>query len=175
MSAGGESLGSQSAAPIGPGDHVRGEPGAPAAILFLDLACPHCAADWQRVRELPLLLCVRHFPIAGKRPRAPALHAATEAAADLGGEDAFWQMWDSLVDDQAHSDDPHLWARAEAIGLDLERFEKIRRSDAVVARVRSAFIGGVRAGVVGTPSVFCAGWLIDGDIPRRLQAIARGA
>ena len=62
-----------------PADHVRGD--GPEAIVYLDLACPQCAAAWARIRELPLRLCVRHFPLASKRPRSPALHAAAEAAA----------------------------------------------------------------------------------------------
>ncbi len=40
-------------------------------------------------------------------------------------------MHDSLLEDQGHLDDPHLWERAERLGLDLERFEEDRRSAAV--------------------------------------------
>ena len=111
---------------IGPADHVRGD--GPEAIVYIDLACPQCAAAWGRIRELPLRLCVRHFPLAAKRPRSPALHAAAEAAASQR-EDAFWAMVDSIYADHGHQDDPHLWERARALGLDLERFESERRSD----------------------------------------------
>ena len=60
-------------------------------------------------------------------------------------------MVDSLYADRGHVDDPHLWQRAERLGLDLERFEADRRSDAVAARVRRDFESGIRAGVTGTP------------------------
>jgi 2-hydroxychromene-2-carboxylate isomerase len=63
-------------------------------------------------------------------------------------------MHDSLFADQARLEDPHLWQRAETLGLDLERFESDRRSEAVRARVRGDFESGVRAGVVTTPTVF---------------------
>ena len=96
--------------PPGAGDHVRGS--GPEAIVYLDLACPACAAAWGRIRRLGLRLCVRHFPLAAKRPRSPALHAAAEAAA-LQREDAFWAMVDSIYADQGRLDDPHLWERAE--------------------------------------------------------------
>ena len=43
------------------------------------------------------------------------------------------------------------------LGLDLERFERDRRSDAVAERVRRDFEGGIRAGVTGTPAVFVDG------------------
>ena len=137
--------------PVGPGDHVRGD--GPDAVLYLDLACPACATTWLEIRALPLRLCVRHFPLAKKRPRAPALHAAAEAAA-LQHEAAFWRMVDSIYADHGHIDDPHLWARAEDLGLDLERFERDRRSQGVAARVRRDFESGIRAGVVGTPTAF---------------------
>jgi predicted DsbA family dithiol-disulfide isomerase len=44
--------------------------------------------------------------------------------------------------------------RAERLGLDLERFEADRRSDAVATRVRRDFESGIRAGVTGTPAIF---------------------
>jgi protein-disulfide isomerase len=79
-------------------------------------------------------------------------------AAEAGGlQGAFWGMHDSLFGDQGHLDDPHLWARAEALGLDLERFEVDRRSDAVATRVERDFRAGVRAGVVSTPTLFVDG------------------
>jgi protein-disulfide isomerase len=152
-------------------DHVRGA--GPGAILYLDLACPHCAADWLAIRDLGLTLCVRHFPIAGKRPRAPVLHAATEAAAAQGGEEAFWSFWNSLMEDRAHTDDPHLWSRAAALGLDLERFQDDRRGDAVRDRVARDFRSGIRAGVVGTPAAFIDGEPVRGELLATLAALAR--
>ena len=69
----------------------------------------------------------------------------------------FWEMHESLFADQAHLDDPHLWARAEVLGLDLERFDADRRGDSVLSRVQRDFRGGVRAGVVLTPTLFIDG------------------
>lgn len=163
-------LSSAPAPGAGDGDHVRGT--GPAATLYLDLACPHCAAMWLEVRDLPLRLCVRHFPVESRRPRAPALHAAVEAAAALGGEPAFWAMWDSLMEDQGHQDDPHLWARAERLGLDLARFDAERRSEAVSDRVRRDFRSGIRAGVAGTPAVLVGGRMLGEEAVGALQELA---
>jgi 2-hydroxychromene-2-carboxylate isomerase len=66
-------------------------------------------------------------------------------------------MHDSLFDDQGRLEDPHLWERAEWLGLDVARFDADRRSPAVAERVRSQFHGGVRAGVVTTPTAFAGG------------------
>ena len=154
--------------PIGPADHVRGE--GPEAIVYIDLACPHCAAAWLAIEPLPLRLCVRHFPVASKRPRSPALHAAAEAAA-VQREGAFWEMVSSLYADQGHQDDPHLWARAEALGLRFESFESDRRSERVAERIRRDFESGIRAGVTGTPSGFVDGERIDRDLAAALASL----
>jgi len=151
---------------VGPDDHVRGE--GPEAIAFLDLACPHCAAAWVRVADLRLRLAFRHFPVAGKHPRAPALHAAAEAAGLQGGEASFWWLVDSIYRDQGRIDDPHLWDRVRELGLDLERFEGDRRSVRVGGRVREDFEGGIRAGVAGTPAFFVGGVALTEDGLRSL-------
>ncbi|HEU4393230.1 MAG TPA: thioredoxin domain-containing protein [Solirubrobacterales bacterium] len=135
--------------PIGPEDHVRGRGDTP--IVYADLGCPHCAAAWVEISARPGSLVFRHFPVASKHPRAPALHAAAEAA---GAQGRFFEMVDSLYADRGRVDDPHLWERAERLGLDLERFEAERRSEAVAARVRRDFESGIRAGVTTTPAVF---------------------
>ena len=110
----------------------------------------------------------RHFPVASKHQRAPALHAAAEAAAMQG---KFWEMHDSLLEDQGHLDDPHLWERAERFGLDLERFERERRSEQVVGRVQRDFDAGIRAGLTGTPAAIAEGRLILRDVAAELASL----
>jgi len=150
---------------IGAGDHVTG--GGPETIVYADLGCPHCAATWARIRALPMRLCFRHFPMAAKHPRAPALHAAAEAAGEQG---AFWEMCDALFADRGRVDDPHLWERAERLGLDLERFERDRRSPGAAERVRRDFRTGIRAGVTGTPAAFTGGDLLIDAVAEELAA-----
>ena len=53
-----------------------------------------------------------------------------------GLQGRFWEMHDALFADQGRLEDPHLWARAERLGLDVARFDADRRSDAVMARVK---------------------------------------
>lgn len=128
---------------------MRGE--GEVLIVYADLGCPHCAAAWEEIRGRPASVVFRHFPVASKHPRAPALHAAAEAA---GRQGRFFEMVDSLYADRGRVDDPHLWERAERFGLDLERFESDRRADEVAARVRRDFESGIRAGVIGTPAMY---------------------
>jgi protein-disulfide isomerase len=123
-------------------------------IEYADLECPYCARAHLILKELPVKRVFRHFPVISKHPRARALAAAAEAA---GLQGRFWEMHDSLLEDQGHLDDPHLWRRGRELGLDLDRFEADRRSEAVAARVERDFRSGIRAGVTTTPTQFVSG------------------
>jgi protein-disulfide isomerase len=133
---------------------VRGPESARLVVVYGDYECPFCAAVEARLRTLDVRVVFRHFPIRSSHPRAQMAAQAAEAAAAQG---AFWPMHDALFDDQGRLEDPHLWARAERLGLDIERFEADRRSDRVAERVRADFHGGVRAGVATTPTLFADG------------------
>jgi protein-disulfide isomerase len=147
-------LGSAPIPPLDATDHVAGPETGEGLIVYSDLGCPHCAAVWARLRgREQLRLAFRHFPVASKHPRAPALHGAAEAA---GRQGHLFAMVDSLYADRGRVDDPHLWERAERFGLDLERFERDRRAAEVMARVRRDFEQGIRAGVAVTPAIFDA-------------------
>ncbi|MFN8218335.1 MAG: DsbA family protein [Solirubrobacterales bacterium] len=135
--------------PPGTDDHVRGE--GELLIVYSDLGCPHCAGLWPELVAGPHRIVFRHFPVASKHPRSPALHGAAEAA---GRQGAFFELVDSLYADRGRVDDPHLWRRAEELGLDLARFEAERRSEEVAARVQRDFRSGIRGGVAGTPAFF---------------------
>jgi protein-disulfide isomerase len=147
-------LGSAPVPPLDPQDHVRGPVEGPPRIVYADYECPYCAVLCLRLTESGTRWAFRHFPVRSKHPRAWATACAAEAA---GLQGRFWEMHDALFADQGRLEDPHLWARASALGLDVERFDADRRSDAVAARVRRDFESGVRAGVVTTPTAFGPG------------------
>ena len=150
---GADDLRSAAVPPPAPDDHVHGE-GELVVIEYGDYECPFCAKADLILRELPVRRVFRHFPVRSKHPRAPALARAVEAAALQG---RFWEMHESLFADQGRLDDPHLWARARTLGLDLDRFERDRRGEQVEARVQRDFRSGIRAGVVTTPTLFFEG------------------
>jgi protein-disulfide isomerase len=132
-----------------PGDHVRGE-GA-LVVVYADFTCPRCAVAHVRLQELAVRRVFRHLALKAKHPRAVAVARAAEAAAL---QDAFWPFHDALYADQGRQDDPHLWALAERLGLDVERFEADRRSDAVAERVEAQTREALRAGAMHTPTIF---------------------
>jgi protein-disulfide isomerase len=139
-------------------------------IEYADLECPYCAQAHLILKKLPITRVFRHFPVTSKHPRARVLAAAAEAA---GRQGRFWEMHDSLLEDQGHLDDPHLWDRAERLGLDLERFEADRRSPDVGERIDADFRSGIRAGVATTPTQFTAGAQFPGVPGASLLAALR--
>jgi protein-disulfide isomerase len=150
-------LGSAPLPPLGNEDHLTGPAGrawAPLVIVYADYECPFCAVLHERLTARETVWAFRHFPVRSKHPRAWAAACAAEAA---GLQGRFWEMHHALYADQGRLDDPHLWARAERLGLDVARFDADRRSDAIEARVRRDFEGGIRAGVVTTPTAFIDG------------------
>ena len=132
-------------------DRVRGPHDAPLLILYADFTCPHCAVAWAWLRDAPVRVAFRHFALKAKDPRAVPAALAAEAAAAQG---AFWEYHDALYEDQGRLEDPHLWARATRLGLDLERFEADRRGRAAAERVRRDVREGLAAGVTTTPTGF---------------------
>ena len=140
-------------------DHVRGPADAPLVVFYGDFACPYCALAHERLRAARVRVAFRHFALRAKHPRAPILAAAAEAAALQG---RFWDFHDALFADQGRIEDPHLWARAEQLGLDLDRFERDRRSDAVAERTKADLRGAMRAGVATSPTLVADGVLHAG-------------
>jgi protein-disulfide isomerase len=133
---------------------VRGPAAGRLVVIYSDFECPFCAALHQQLRALALRVVFRHFPVRTSHPRAWPAASAAEAAAAQGG---FWEMHDALFDDQGRLEDPHLWARAERLELDVARFDADRRSAAVKERIERDFRSGVRAGVATTPTLFVDG------------------
>ena len=138
--------------PLRGDDHVRGE-GDALVLFYGDFACPRCAVAHERLQRLPVRVAFRHFALRAKHVRAVPLAHAAEAAAAQG---RFWPFADALYADQGRLEDPHLWARCEALGLDLERFEADRRSAAVAERVQRDVHDALRGGATGTPTVWIA-------------------
>jgi protein-disulfide isomerase len=140
--------------PLRGDDHVRGPDGAAVVVFYGDFACPRCAVEALRLRAEDVRVVFRHFALKAKHERAVPLALAAEAA---DRQDAFWAFHDALYEDQGRLDDPHLWARCEALGLDVERFQADRRDPAIAERVRRDVRDALRAGATTTPTLFALG------------------
>ena len=101
----------------------------------------------------------RHFPLTEIHPHAAAAAAAAESAAMQG---RFWDMHDHLFHHQHALEDADLLRYAGELGLDVDRFDADRGSEAVLERVIRDFRSGMETREVrGTPTLF-----IDGEVHR---------
>ena len=148
--------------PLREDDHVRGDAGAPLVLFYADFTCPFCAVGHLRLRDAGVRVAFRHFALKAKHPRALPLALASEAAALQG---AFWPFHDATYADQGHLDDPHLWARVTDLGLDVERFDADRRSEAVAQRVKRDVREAMRAGATTTPTLITADGTLHAGAP----------
>jgi protein-disulfide isomerase len=159
--------------PLADDDHVRGPHGARLVIVYGDFTCPRCALAAERMRDLQIRVAFRHFALRTKHPRAVPVALAAEAA---GLQGRFWEMHDALYADPGHLDDPHLWERAERLGLAIDRFEADRRAGGPAERVARQLRDGMRAGVALTPTLFIDGVAHpgppDAELIRRLAGDA---
>ncbi len=147
--------------PVRADDHTRGPADAPVTLVeYADFECLHCG------RAYPILRCIqdemgemlrvifRHFPLGWEHPHAQHAAEAAEAAAAQG---KFWEMHDQLFEHQRALDDRALASYAQAIGLDIRRFEAELRSHLYADQVRRDVESGRRSGVRGTPTFFLNG------------------
>jgi protein-disulfide isomerase len=162
-------------------DHILGPADAPVTLVeYGDYECPFCGAAHPIVKALiaamggDLRFVFRHFPISTVHPHA---EVAAEAAEAAGAQGRFWEMHDLLFENQDRLDAAHMIAFAEALRLDVERFERELAARVYQPRVREDFMSGVRSGVNGTPTFYVNGIRYDGswDLPTLLATLQREA
>lgn len=156
---------SQLVVPVSKSDHRRGPDGAPAVLLeYGDYECPWCArahfvVEAVRQRLGPRVQFVfRNFPLTTIHPHAELAAEGAEAASEQG---RFWEMHDALFENQQRLGSEFVARRAQALGLDIERFIRELNEGVYRERVRQDFRGGVRSGVNGTPTFFINGMRYD--------------
>jgi protein-disulfide isomerase len=156
---------------------VQGPADAPVTLLeYGDYQCPYCGAAHPVVKALQrhlgdnLRFAFRHFPLSTIHEYA---EQAAESAEAAGAQGKFWEMHDTLFENQPALDYESLLGYAEELGLDLERFATELENEVYAPRVKEDFISGVRSGVNGTPTFFINGVRHEGsfDFETMLEAI----
>jgi protein-disulfide isomerase len=103
----------------------------------------------------------KHLPLR-IHPRAPAAHAAAEAAHRQG---KFWEMHDRIFENQRELAPEKYVEYAQEMGLDVERFKKDVAAAAVKSRVDGDAQEAEKLGVTGTPAFFVNGKFLSGAQP----------
>ena len=166
-------------------DHVQGPASAPVTLLeYGDYQCPSCGRAYPVVKAIQralgnkLRFAFRNFPLVDSPPNA---QQAAEAAEAAGAQDRFWEMHDTLYENQEQLEVSDLMTYAEELGLDTGQFARELEDGTHKARVREDFRSGVRSGVNGTPTFFVNGTRYDGgwrdpdQLLRALRTIADSA
>ena len=144
--------------PVTNADHIQGPASAPLTFVeYGDYQCPFCGAAYPQVKKLQAQLgddlryVFRNFPLTQVHEFAMLGALAAEAA---DRQEKFWEMHDLLYENQERLGPDLVFELAQALKLDLERFQSDLNSDELATRIRNDFMGGVRSGVNGTPSYF---------------------
>lgn len=143
-------------------DHIYGNPDASISLIeYSDFECPYCKRFHPTARELVdasdgrINWVYRHFPLAMHNPGAQQQAEASECAAELGGNDAFWAYTNAVYARTSSGGNGFPEAKlvplAGEIGLDEAGFRECLDSGRHAERVREDLEGGMRAGVNGTP------------------------
>jgi protein-disulfide isomerase len=147
--------------PVGPGDHVLGDPDAPITLVeYGDYECPYCGRAHLVVKEVLRQLgsearfVFRHFPLVQVHPHALLAAEAAEAA---GAQRQLWPMHDMLFENQDALEPADLLGYAEALRLDTARFVRELEAHTHLDEVQAELRSGVRSGVHGTPTFFIDG------------------
>src|SRR6202158_2532860 len=145
-----------------PVDHVLGDPDARVVVIeYGDFECPICAQAYHGVKIMlkhfkhRTRFAFRHFPIVAAHPHA---ELAAEAA---GAQGKSWQMHDRLFENQQHLKPKALRQYAEAIELDLARFDADLAAHKYLQRVQEHLASGRACGVHSTPCFFVDGSVVD--------------
>jgi len=142
-------------------DPIKGDRKASLVLVeFGDFQCPFCARyfrdtfpeiEKQYITTGKLKYVFRDFPITGVHKDALKAAEAVGCALDQG---KFWELHDRLFGNQTTLEPNNLVQHAQAVGLDVTKFQQCLDNDKYIDEVRNDFADGKRAGMMSTPTFF---------------------
>jgi protein-disulfide isomerase len=150
-------------------DHIRGKSDAKVTIVeYSDLECPYCKTFHSTLAQVAsaypndVKFVYRHFPLSF-HANAEKEAEAIECAAELGGNDAFWKMNDTIYERTTSNGTGFaltaLGPLAKEIGLDQAKFQSCLDSGKYATKISTDQSEGSASGVSGTPTSF----VLDAD------------
>lgn len=139
---------------------VKGDADAPVTItLFDDFQCPYCAKLVPTLDQVmaaypkQVKVVFKHFPLSMHKFAKQAA-VASIAARNQG---KFWPLHDQLFANYNKLNDVKIRELAEAVGLDMTRFDQDMANPALLQEVNNDIQLGAKAGVRGTPAAYING------------------
>lgn len=147
---------------------VKGPEDAEITIVeFSDFQCPFCRRVTPTLDQIEkeygdqVRVAFKHLPLS-IHPKAPAAHAAAEAARRQG---KFWEMHDRIFANQQEMSPEKYVEYAAEMGLDVDQFKRDVTSSEVKSRIDSDSREAAGLGVTGTPAFFVNGRYLSGAQP----------
>jgi protein-disulfide isomerase len=142
-------------APDSKTDHIKGNVKAAISLIeYSDFECPFCQRHHPTMQQAvdeydgKVNWVYRHYPL-NFHPNAKPAAMASECAAELGGNDAFWAFSDLVI--TKGPDQASLTGYAVEIGIDKTAFESCVSSGKYSKHVDDQLAEGSASGVRGTP------------------------
>jgi protein-disulfide isomerase len=138
-----------------------------SVVAFSDFQCPFCSRAVPTLEQVEkeygdkVRIVFKHLPLS-IHPKAPAAHAAAEAAHRQG---KFWEMHDLIFANQREMSRERYLEYAAQLGLDVGKFEKDMESAEVKQRIDADTSEAARLNVRGTPAFFINGRYLSGAQP----------
>lgn len=148
-------------------DHVFGEQFAPIELVeYGDYECPYCGRAYPIVKDIlqqlgsNIRFVFRNFPLRKIHPHAFSAAVASEAA---GLQFKFWEMHDTIFENQRNLQLENVLLLADMIDLDPDRLNMDMQQTTLIEKVENDFYSGMRSGVNRTPTFFINGEKFTGD------------
>lgn len=143
-----------------PKEHWRGNTNARYVLIeYSDLECPFCkqfhptAKKFLEENAAEVAWVYRHFPLSQLHPKAQKSAEATECAAEQGGNDAFWNMADSVIEKLPDLELSKLPEVAIEIGLNGDQLQTCLDSDKYSKIIKDGIDTATKANVTATPNL----------------------
>ena len=127
--------------------------------------------DSEYIKTGKLKYVVRDFPLEAIHKDA---FKAAEAAHCAGEQGKFWEMHARLYDNQKALGLSNLSLHAQALGLEMPRFQKCLDGGKYATKVRKDLADGQKAGITGTPA-FLLGVTVPNDPMVKVIRVLKGA
>jgi protein-disulfide isomerase len=148
------------------GAPTLGKDGAPVTLVeFSDFQCPYCRSVAPALKQVAakfgdkLRIVYRQYPITSIHPFA---FKAAEASLCAHEQGKFWELHDSMFQDQTKLAVSDLKQTARRLGMDGKKFDGCLDSGRYVEQVQNDLKDGQQIGVDGTPAMYINGAYVEG-------------
>ncbi|HBB30792.1 MAG TPA: disulfide bond formation protein DsbA [Cyanobacteria bacterium UBA8803] len=136
-------------------------------VEFSDFECPFCAQAHKTLQQFmathqdEVMLTYKHFPLTSIHPEALSAAKAAWAAFRQG---KFWEYHDALFNQQDRLGGVLYVAIAKTLNLDIEKFNRDRKSPAADAAIQQDIQLAQQLGISGTPFFVMNGEIFTGAV-----------